>query len=219
MKKVAILGTAETWKEFPRDDSFEIWALNDMYKIISGCNRWFEMHNTEFIKLWTPSNCTKPHIEFLKELNIPIYMLNSIPELETSVTYPLEKIIEHFGRQYFKSSVDYMIALALYEGFEEIHVYGVNMAVDEEYSYQRPSCEYWLGRAEGMGVKIHLPESCDLLKRYYLYGYKDDEQTAFQTKATAKIESMNTAADEYQKNYYMAMGAKSAWEQIKKESK
>ena len=40
-------------------------------------------------------------------------------------------------------------------------------------SEQRPSCEYYLGIAEGTGVKVHVPNGADLLGSTHLYGYED----------------------------------------------
>jgi hypothetical protein len=55
-----------------------------------------------------------------------------------------------------------------------LHIYGVDMAQGTEYAAQRPSCEYFLGLAAGMGVQIHVPDTSDLLKCAYLYGVDDD---------------------------------------------
>ncbi len=56
----------------------------------------------------------------------------------------------------------------------ELHIYGVDMAQGTEYANQRPSCEYFLGLAAGMGVKTYVPPQSDLLKNTTLYGAEDD---------------------------------------------
>jgi hypothetical protein len=61
-----------------------------------------------------------------------------------------------------------MLAFAITEGFQEIHIYGVDMAQDvdtngnSEYGYQKPSCEYFLGVAEKY-AKVYIPDTSDLL--------------------------------------------------------
>ena len=50
-----------------------------------------------------------------------------------------------------------MIALAIYEDFDIIHVYGVDMAVCGEYEQQRPSCEFFCGIAKGKGIELYIP--------------------------------------------------------------
>lgn len=61
------------------------------------------------------------------------------------------------------SSIAYMQALAIAEGFEEIAIVGVDMAADSEYAAQKPCCEYLIGLAKGRGIKNWLPETCGLL--------------------------------------------------------
>lgn len=215
-----MLGTSNTLKEAPfGDKSFEFWALNDMYAMIPTDNitRWFDIHLRHRIDVYHARVSGKNHIEELKALTIPIYMQEQHDDIPTSVKYPLEEMIKHFGRDYFQSTLDFMIALALHEGFNEIHIYGVNMAVNEEYAYQRPSMTYWLGRAEGMGVKIVLPEGCDILKQYFRYGYEEQKERDLLIKARAKSAELDRQAKEFMKNYYLATGAKDTWDFILRE--
>lgn len=92
--------------------------------------------------------------------------------------YPLQTIIQEFKTDYFGSTVDYALALAIHEGFSEIHMYGVNMANNEEYAYQKPSCEFWIGYAMGMGIEIVNHSKLSSLlhtKDSKLYGYGIDQ--------------------------------------------
>ena len=179
--------------------------------------RWFEIHSNSCIESHSTRGISANYLDWYKNATIPIYMQRHFDEIPASVEYPLAEMVRHFGRQYFKSTLDYMIALALFEGFTEIHIYGVNMAVGEEYSVQKPSMEYWLGRAEGMGVKIVLPDGCDLLKGYFRYGYDDEKQNDLLIKGRAKSAELAKNAAEFQKNYYLSMGAKAEWDFILRE--
>ena len=78
-------------------------------------------------------------------------------------------IRDTIGEPYLSSSIAYEIALAIYEGFEEIHLYGVDLNTEAEYAWQKPGVEYWLGIAQGRGIKVVLPANCPLL-RGTLYG-------------------------------------------------
>ena len=65
------------------------------------------------------------------------------------------------------------------EGATEIAIYGVDMAVgghdpNAEYSHQRPSCEYMIGVARGIGIKTYVPAKSDLLKVRQLYGFQPE---------------------------------------------
>jgi len=213
MKRLCILGTAQTLKEAPINEDYEFWALNDMYKVVpvERISRWFEIHKCDTVETKTQ------HIQVLSQLSIPIYMQEQHPEIPTSVKYPLETLIEHFGRRFFNSTIDYMIALAIYEGYQDISIYGVHMSYMEEYGEQRPSCLYWLGVAEGKGIKIHIPDDSDLLKSYWLYGYEDKKRKDLEIKGNARLKELERQAAEFQKNYYLSLGAKDTWEFILKE--
>ena len=91
----------------------------------------------------------------------------------------------HFGK-YFTNTVSWMIAYGIIANFRKIGVYGVDMAQDSEYAHQRPSCEYFLGWAQGAGIQIDVPRSSDLLKAPYLYGYEDGGIMTVKYKARLK---------------------------------
>jgi hypothetical protein len=186
MKRVAIVGFAESRKKAPYDDeSFEIWALNDMD--VPRADRWFEIHDRNFLETYLSRTDGTPHIERLKTFDIPVYMQKHHDDIPKSVEYPLEEYLTKY-RDYFTNTVSYMICLAIDEGFDEIHIYGVDMAQNTEYCEQRPSVEYWIGYAEGKGIKVYIPPESDLLKQAYRYGYEDD--TTMKGKLAARQEEL-----------------------------
>ncbi len=195
-KKVAIVGFALSKVKAPYGDkSFEIWGLNDLHKYLERYDRWFEIHPYNFIMKHKAERSGGGYADGLKKLECPIYMQDEYADFPTSVRYPIEEITKRFGldcleRPYFTNQVPYMIALALLEGFEEIHLYGVDMAVGTEYGFEKPCCEYWLGVAQGMGVKIHVPAQSPLLKTHFLYGYEQDKEEAFTAECRARLEQM-----------------------------
>jgi len=176
--RVAIVGFAETKNLAPmKDESFELWGLNDLHKQMERFDRWFEMHPRESL---TCQHRDEAHFKWLAEIkDKPVFMLEAIAEIPAGVRYPIEEVISHFRTSYFTNSISYMIALAIMMGFKEIHVYGVDMAVDTEYGDQRPSCEYWLGVARGLGILVYVPDAAHLLKAAGLYGYNSGVMVAF----------------------------------------
>ena len=62
--------------------------------------------------------------------------------------------------------------MALSRDFERIEIYGIELILEGEYSYQREAMAYWLGKADGMGVEVWLPERCSLLVQP-LYAYEE----------------------------------------------
>ncbi len=197
-KKVAILGFTPTRRLAPYDDKdFEIWGLNDLYKFkgdddIKRWDRWFDIHDTtKDYRLLGRMSWQESFKEFAT-WKCPIYMQKHHPEIPASVAYPVGEVVNRFGR-YFTNSISYMIGLAILEEFEEIHVYGVDMAVDSEYNYERPSCEYILGVAVGRGIKIYIPPQADLLKSRCLYGFDDVHEECYRQKLGAMRASMEAS--------------------------
>ena len=172
---VAIVGSAKTTREYAPwlDPNVKIWGINEAmaFTWMRRADAMFQMHaRWSFTR---PNNRNDPgHWQWLQQKHpFPIYMQQVWPDIPSSVEYPLRQVVERFGRRYFTSSVAYMIALALLHGFEKIEIYGVEMATDSEYTWQRDCVMYWIGRAEGMGIDVYLPPGCNLLKGR-LYGYE-----------------------------------------------
>jgi hypothetical protein len=218
--KVAIVGFSDSKSLAPfKDESFEIWGLNSLFEAIPRYDRWFEIHEREKFNLDTNkeigyglTRTGEPYVHALAKMTCPLYMVESYPDIPTSIRYPIEEIIMEFhpmGRPenaikdwtkdiltedwngYFTNSVSYMIALAIYEKYEEIHIYGVDMATSGEYSYQRSSCELYVGIAIGRGIKVFIPNQADLLKNRYLYGYENEKEDRFNSKIDQTVKSMN----------------------------
>lgn len=178
-KKVAIVGFAPSSmhdvRHFFDDPDFEIWGINQLYiafpEIVKHATRWFQIHHRHS---YDQAVRDHTHHQWLAEQRgFPIYMQVKEPDIPMSIEFPKDLICQEFGR-YFTNSISWEIALAIYEGFEAIHVYGVDMAQDDEYAHQRPSCEYFIGFARGRGISVYIPDKSDLCKTLWLYPYEDD---------------------------------------------
>lgn len=184
-KTVALVGMAFTSCSLaPWDDEdVEIWGLNEQhyYPWMKRWDRWFQMHDRKYFTRVHNVHGIAEHYPWLQEEHgKPIYMQHLYEEVPDSVEYPLGQIIERFfGKarkgekkfKYFTSTMPFMMALALYEGFERIEVYGMEMSGEEEYVQQRPCGEFWLGVLLGMGVELYLPPNNQMLMGK-LYGYQ-----------------------------------------------
>ncbi len=193
---VAILGTAPSTRHLANEQPYpevEVWALNDCWSFVQRpWQRWFEIHG---LSLWKADG--PEHEEFLRTGQSPsqpdcyaapgaqVMMLGGTqfegPEqyahLPMATPYPYEAIVERFGmgnntdHPYLTSTIDYMIALAIYEGVDEIKVFGINHSTSTEYQHQRPAAEYWLGMVQASGIRLTIPDICPLLQAP-LYGPK-----------------------------------------------
>lgn len=169
-KKVAIVGFAESSRHLAPYDNpeWEIWAMNQLYRHIPRATRWWEMHK-DYLSDQVPGTDYK---KWLEECPIPVLMVDSDITIPNSIRYPIEEMVDTFG-DYFYSTISYMIALAIKEGFETIGIWGIDLSHDTEYEYQKPSAEYLLGVARGLGIDLVIPEQSALLKGTYRYGYQD----------------------------------------------
>ena len=150
MKSCTILGMGATMIKCPYDN--EVWGVNQVYRMAKRLDKLFITDGRK-----RPDGTDSWDFDDLNKLNIPIVSLHNFPEIKKLVRYPYNKIIEKFdgmGREFFTNSICYMIAYALYKGYDEIKLYGVDMATSMEYILERGGIEYWIGRAEGLGVKI-----------------------------------------------------------------
>ena len=215
-KKVAIVGSAPHMGMAPYEDhTWELWGVNIIWDAMPRWDRFFQLHSLEEIENDTTRD-PKEVLDWLKtDHGRPVYMVKDYPQFPSCVAYPLAEIKEQFkfGRTRkppFTNSISFMIALAIREGFEEIGVWGVDMADDTEYADQKPSVTYFMGIVDGMGLKLTLPEESDLLSCRYLYGFEEDgtfskklwvrtqELTARKKDIEAKHKEMEAALNYYQ---------------------
>jgi chaperonin cofactor prefoldin len=191
--KVAIVGFCETSRNLApyEDDSYEIWQLNRAAIFSIRADRWFDLHSPQI--RGTEERRPGDHLRFLQSFPGPVYLHEVDPTIPTSVAYPLRDVAEHLGSGLFRmskngettestrmpymdSSIAYELALAIHEGFEEILLVGVDLNTESEYVFQRSGVHYWLGLAQGRGIKVTLPENCPLLTgSLYGRGYLNPE--------------------------------------------
>jgi len=173
--KVAIVGFASSSRDqAPKDDpSFELWGMNNLcFHVRRKWDRWFEMHEEHEMPGAYPQTWND-YSAWLKKFDGPVYMHRALDEFPNSRTFPIDELAPMFGR-YYCSTVAYMIALAIAENREEIHLYGVDMVGDDEYGYQRPNAEYLVGFAQGRGIKVFIPSQSALLTSDGVYGLSQE---------------------------------------------
>jgi hypothetical protein len=171
---LAIIGTADPTRQAApyEDKNFEVWgvAVASTYPDVKRLDVQFEMHTDGYWK--KDPNVTKR----LAETTVPIYMHDHYEEIPNSIKYPVDIVTKY--RRYFTNSIAYMQALAFHSFImtgkpKHVAMFGVHMESSEEYTEQRPCCEYWLGRMEGAGMDIELAPGGALLASVGLYGYEN----------------------------------------------
>jgi hypothetical protein len=213
--EVAICGFASSSRHLiPVDnDQVEIWGLNQLYRHIDRADRWFDIH-----RHWEEDNVEgTDHPKWLRECGIPVYMVKRDPELPTSVRFPIENSITS-ALDYFTSTVAYMLALAISEGFSKIHLYGIDLVVGTEYEVQKACVEFWLGMAHGKGIDLEIPNQSALLSQTHRYGYQKQPDTGpmpnFE-ELTSRANALEGAKNQHMANAATLDGALQELEYIK----
>lgn len=184
MNKLALIGTGNSKLEAPfGEDGWDFWGVNNLFQYVpfKGWSKWFDLHKFS-IDTATGLPLRKgekvfrtllvgQYLNYLNELNIPVYMREDCQILSNSVEYPMREVIAKLG-YYFSSTNAWMIGLAIISGYETIGIFGFDMMTGE-YASQRPCAEYLIGYARGKGIEVILPTTCPLCKCDRLYGLDD----------------------------------------------
>ena len=167
MKKLAIVGAEEhTRNHAPwEDESFDIWVVNE-WVTAEWCKRYTASIDIHWEEIYTDPRFDREgkYWQWLKQAHgKPVYMQKVDPDVPDSVEYPLKEINRLFLSNLtyqdrpvknFRSSISYCIALALYLGYEQIDIYGVEL-VGIEYKGQAQNFAFWVGLATGRGVRVN----------------------------------------------------------------
>ena len=161
--KIAIIGKVKGWELAPLDENS--WGATQLIlrrhvsRVVDmndySDDRWGEQETAD---------AEKSRV-FAREYGVPYIDLKS---------YPFEDIKAFFKTDYFTNTIDYMIALAIYEGYKEIDLYGINMSQKTEYEYQKSSVDYWCGQAMGRGIKVTVHGERSMIMKSpdnLIYGY------------------------------------------------
>lgn len=194
-KKVAICGTAPTISNAPYgDQSFDIWGVAHccFLKDVQRMDAIFEIHKKE---IWKKDNAP-----FERFPNATIWLLEKDEKLPNSQAFPVMDILKKYATNkgfpnesfYMTSSLPFMVALAIEKGYEEIHLYGIHLLMEEEYFFQRPCLERYIGIAEGKGIRVYTDPGADIMKFGYVYGIQEKE-------ADENVARLKTRLEEFDK--------------------
>lgn len=212
--KIALCGTAPaSMAKAPfGDPSFLIWGCSPgLYPIAARVDAWFELHR------WEPPVIGKPQLQvpwftpeyclWMAQLKCPVWMQDKVAEVPNSMRLPHEDLVAKYGHFFFTSSLAWMAAMAIeailinrklsadkdpraVAGEDVIGFWGVDMAANEEYGYQRAGCQYFATLASCMGIRVHTPPESDLMVPPALYGIS--EGTHRHIKLTARRKELQS---------------------------
>lgn len=197
-KKVSIVGFEQAYTPTaPMDDpAYEIWGLNHANRLgfmvdSQGrfrADRWFDLHQRHAQ--------SEADLAWIDTCRLPIYLTDKFTENSYAVVYPVDVMSRHYKLDYFCSSFAYMLVLACWIGFSEIRLDGINLSYGRERLVERGNLEYWIGRLQGEGYNIVIPESSTLLTHPYRYGfdYTEEKEAVEHLMAVSVLECLNDRA-------------------------
>ena len=195
-KSVIILGKGVTWDQCPFDE--EVWTVNDAFLTfdLPRLDKLF-FFDKHFIGAWfyPADGFGKERVvdmEYTDNRGIKKEgkMVQMTPELLNDLSkkynckvvsfwdfgfnnyemFPLWKIIKETNSEYFINSIAHMIAYAVYLGYEQIKLYGVDFATEHEvHGGEKGGVEYWIGYARGRGIDV-IKSKGALIEERNLYG-------------------------------------------------
>lgn len=201
-KKIALCGFASTTRDMApfTDPTWAIVGMNQLNRHIPRADAWFEIHK-EWNTALVPGtdhfgwlrDCGIP--VFMTDDAMQ-------PALPWWTRYPIERLIAKFNDYYTSTvaymiawAIDYVDARveaqlretpgnglasawdvaelkrSLYREWT-IGIFGIDLVVGEEYTWQRPCAEYFLGQALARDITVNVPKPSALLKQRYRYGYE-----------------------------------------------
>lgn len=216
-KKICyIIGTANSRMKAPFDTdnpNAEFWGVAHclLLQDIRRLDKVFEIHLPYIYNSEISPFSGKPIIYHANKEYALFGRTNDVAVITQKKDPNINKV-DVFDRQYYKdkymqlfppsdafyatNSIAWMILKAIDDGFEEIHLYGIHLETQSEWTYERPCNELWLGFFMGMmwerGIKtsvVYLPEEADVLRGYHEYGFADIEVR--RKKIQAKIDFDN----------------------------
>lgn len=150
MKEVIILGKGPSGVECPFDA--EVWTtVNLLPEIDHKCSKVFAFDRYKLVK---------KGLDVARSRGIPIVSTFWY----ATEKYPFDEIIEEFRTRYLKITISYMIAYAIYLGYEKIRLYGVDAGPEWRYLVDKPYVTFWLGVATGRGIEWAINQT-SLLQR------------------------------------------------------
>ncbi len=151
----------------PPEPGVEIWCANGprtvsarLKRDVTGeWTRWFNLHSKAHILGTYPVGW---HFYQHLAAGRPVYMLKRHEDIPTSVAFPgttVQQALAVNGKpiRYFTCSVCWLIAFAIYEGFQRIELWGFELRDTKPgsaFEWERPCFAYWVQRARDSGIEV-----------------------------------------------------------------
>lgn len=167
--KIALIGSAPSSVNLAPYESEDwiIWACSgSVYPVARRTDAWFEMHR------YDPGGprFSEGYSQFLANYPNTVWMSKKHPAVPNSDEVPIDELIDKYGPYFFTSTVAWMFAMAIEMEPETIGLWGIDMAAQGEYGYQRAGLQYFAQIAKAKGIQVGVPPQSDVFRPPMLYG-------------------------------------------------
>ena len=211
-KSVAIVGFAHSKLLAPfGEEGWELWCLNDPIDwpgipARHAFTRWFQLHPPHYLREHHPPGIKDLKRNWGKKTGVRMYMDRHYDEYPDSEPYPRAAVEASVGHGwYHASSFDWMVALAVHEGFEEIALYGCDFyaypVTNREPLAALPCLSYWLGVAEGRGIKVKVHGGGHLFRIMHMAVYESGLQYGFEREPAWDLGTKGSEPDKSWKDH------------------
>ena len=163
MKKLSLVGKGTGWERayIDQKDCREIWCVSTIFAELQTIevqqSRIFQLHERELFEPW------------IKKEQSRVVIMKSDPDFPQSLILPASQLMGIFGAR-FASSFAWMMGLAMVEGYSDINIRGIHLAAETEYFNQRDTFFWFIGLAQGKGIKINIDEDSGVFIANRAYG-------------------------------------------------
>ena len=158
MRSLSIVGKSPGFEKYLEAEEAHVWCVSSVFKqmVPDKVDFIFNLHKPELFESWLPEEYKR--------------VVTAHKGVDVNYRYfPANDLLNKYGNA-FGSSIVWMIAIAIEQGYREINIFGCDMATHEEYMDQRDTFFYMIGRAEALGIIVNIPETSRAFFKDRVYG-------------------------------------------------
>jgi hypothetical protein len=166
-RKVCLIGTAPASMMLAPygNKEWDIWTCSPGTVGVPRSDRHFELHRWEPGQPWF----SPVYIDWL-EKHKEVLLAEPVESVKNGHAFQWQPLVNKYGPYFFTSSLAWMMAQAMEEGYTTIALFGVDMAATTEYEMQRAGVQYFAMLAAAQGIEVGVPPESDVLRPAPLYG-------------------------------------------------
>jgi len=168
VNKLSIIGKGPGYERSISDqeNGFDVWCPSTVYKQLESIsvepNLIFQLHERKLFETW------------IKEKQNKVVIIKPDFFYPDCIVFPAQVLVDLHGFR-FGSSLAWMLAYSVELGYKEINVHGVHMSHETEYGIQRDTLFYFVGYAQGKGVKVEIDVDSGIFIGNQKYGIAGGE--------------------------------------------